>query len=263
MNPLLLEPFPSSIGPRRKPPLPSLLCTHAWLLQVSFGSITDAHMDKQKVWRPHELCQILCNVLDPSPSKEQTSCGCSSDWQVGAFISCRTESQNTIACCFLLALMLGSCPAGSEVYFNGVCSLSLAISAMYQSCKFRSEGRGAFLLLPENTSCHPSLSWECPSTFIHVSSFIVPPSLHSVAQPLASTVSVTITQTSYSSTLMLHSLIASPHRWGHHHSHSTLPQVKQQKWALGGSILPLTLSDPWPPMCQGASFSQGWAVTLV
>lgn len=59
-------------------------------------------------------------------------------------------------------------PAGSEVYFNGVCSLSLAVSAMYQFCKFRCEGWEAFFLLPENTSSHPSLSWECPPTFIQV-----------------------------------------------------------------------------------------------
>lgn len=77
------------------------------------------------------------------------------------------NSLKTIACCFLLALMLVSGPAGSEAYCNGVCSPSLAISAMYQSCKSGSECWGPFLLLPENTSSHPSLSLHPLPSKVH------------------------------------------------------------------------------------------------
>lgn len=120
-----------------------------------------------KIWRAHETHHPLWNILDPSTIKEIISCGKSSGWQVSAFIPCRTKSQNTIASCFLSALILGSGPAGSEIYSNEVPSLFLAISATYEFCKFRSGSHRAFLLLTESSGPRPSLSWECPSTVIN------------------------------------------------------------------------------------------------
>lgn len=164
MNPLLPEPFPSSIGRRRKPPLPSLLCTldcsrsplgvllmHTWMSKSLKG-----HMS---------LVSLYATFWIQTPAKNKpVAAVLVSRWVLSS--PAEEQSQNTVACCFLLALMLGSGPAGSEIYL--VCSLSLAISAMYQFCKFSSEGRGTFLLLPENRSSCPSWSWECPSTFIQV-----------------------------------------------------------------------------------------------
>lgn len=76
-------------------------------------------------------------------------------WLAAGCFHLLQNSLKTIACCFLLALMLGSGPAGSEACFNGVCSPSLAISAMYQSYKSRSECQRTQVLI------HPYLCTHC------------------------------------------------------------------------------------------------------
>lgn len=90
---------------------------------------------------------------------------------------------------------------------------------------------------------HPSLSWECHrQLFMHNLSLYV---FLFVAQPPASAVSMIIIQASYSSSLMFHCLIASPKKWGHHHSHSTLLRIKPWEaassfWCVG----PVTSNVP-------------------
>lgn len=136
------------------------LFTPFWLLQVSLGNINGAHMDEQKIWRPHETHHPLCNILDPSPIKELISCGSSSGWQVGAFISCRTESQSTFTSSFLSTLILGLVPAGSDSSFNEVSFLSLAISAMNE-----------FVILFVNSDLEakePFSCWQRAQVLIHL-----------------------------------------------------------------------------------------------